>query len=183
MKPRRQPWLRRPAGFSMVELLIVCSLGLLCLGAILTVVISYVHSRQNLEAMMRLQDQWGRLQFLLDREIQEARPVTAASSIHGSCGTTNPTLALEVPGMADRIVYYRSGTTLRRCGPSIDANGNLQASAVSDLPLLEGVTSFSVDTSDSERPSYSVGLQASNGVSYSNQSQPSGTSFRSRAIN
>jgi hypothetical protein len=54
---------------------------------------------------------------------------------------------------------------------------------VSDLPLLEGVTSFSVDTSDSERPSYSVSLQASNGVTYSNQSQPSGTSFRSRAIN
>jgi Tfp pilus assembly protein PilW len=167
----------------MVELLIVCTLGLLCLGAILTVVISYVHSRESLEAMMRLQDQWGRLQFLLDREIQESRPVTAASSINGSCGTSTPTLALEVPGVADRIVYYRSGTTLRRCGPTIDANGNLVASAVSDLPLLEGVTSFSVDTSDSGRPSYRVSLQASNGVTYSNQSQPSGTSFRSRVIN
>lgn len=173
---------RRAAGFSLVELLIVSSVGLLALVAILTVVISYVRSRESLEAMMRLQDQWGRLQFLLDREIQESTPVTNASSVNASCGAISPVLQLEVPGVADRIVYYRSGSTLRRCGPTIDASGNL-AATVSNSLLLEGVTAFSVNTTNPQSPSYSLSLVAPNGVTYANQSQPSGATFRTRTIN
>lgn len=166
----------------MVELLIVSSVGLLALVAILSVVIAYVRSRESLEAMMRLQDQWGRLQFLLDREIQESTPVTSASSVNTSCGNITPVLALEVPGVADRIVYYLSGTTLRRCGPTIDASGNLAATVTNSL-LLDGVTAFSVDTTtNSQIPSYSLSLKTANGVTYTNQSQPSGATFRTRTI-
>jgi Tfp pilus assembly protein PilW len=170
------------AGYSMVELLIGGSLAVICLGALIVVILSYVRSRDRLEAQLRLQDQWGRLQFLLDREIQEATPVTAASSVSASCGAGSVALSLEVPGNSNRILYYLSGTTLRRCGPVITSNGDLGAT-VNDALLLNGVTSFTVNTSDPQRPTYSLTLTDPNGVSYTNQSQPSATTFRSRTIN
>lgn len=166
----------------MVELMIGGALGVICLGALIIVILSYVRSRDRLEAVLRLQDQWGRLQFLLDREIQEATPVTAASNVSASCGAGSVALCLEVPGNSNRILYYLSGTTLRRCGPVITSNGDLGAT-VSDALLLNGVTSFTVNTSDSQRPTYSLTLTDPNGVSYTNQSQPSATTFRSRTIN
>jgi len=169
-------------GFSMVELMIGGAVGVICLGALITVILSYVRSRDRLEAVLRLQDQWGRLQFLLDREIQEATPVTASSSVSASCGAGSVALSLEVPGNSNRILYYLSGTTLRRCGPVITSSGDLGAT-VSDALLLNGVTSFTVNTSDPQRPTYAFTLTDPNGVSYTNQSQPSATIFRSRTIN
>jgi len=166
----------------MVELMIGAAVGLICLGAIIVVVLSYVRSRDRVEALLRLQDQWGRLQFLLDREIQEATPVTSASSVSASCGAGTVALSLEVPGNSNRILYYLSTNTLRRCGPVITSNGDLGAT-VSDALLLNGVTSFTVNTSDPQRPTYALTLTDSNGVSYTNQSQPSATTFRSRTIN
>lgn len=174
---------RRTAAFTLIEVLIVSSVGLMALSAIVTVVVSYVRSRERVEAVLQLQEQWSRLQFLLDREIQEATPVSSASSVSSSCGKITPILELEVPGQSSRIVYYLSGTTLKRCGPAINASGNL-ASSVSDAAVLVGVSSFSVDTSsDSQRPTYSLSLKAANGVTYSNQSQPSAASYRARTIN
>ena len=169
-------------GFAMVELLLGAVVGLICLGAIIAVVLSYVRSRDRLEALLRLQDQWGRLQFLLDREIQEATPVTSSSSVSASCGAGTAALSLEVPGNSNRILYYLSANTLRRCGPVITSNGDLGAT-VSDALLLNGVTSFTVNTSDPQRPTYALTLTDPNGVSYTNQSQPSATTFRSRTIN
>lgn len=171
------------AGFTLTEVLIVSAVGLVALSAIVAVVISYVRSRERVEAVLQLQEQWSRLQFLLDREIQEAVPVTSSSSLSSTCGTITPILELEVPGQSTRIAYYLSGTDLRRCGPAIDASGNLTAT-VSDALVLSRVSSFSVDTSsDSRRPTYSLSLSAANGVTYSNQSQASGSSFRARTIN
>lgn len=170
------------AGFSMVELMIGAAVGAICLAALVAVILSYVRSRDRLESMLRLQDQWGRLQFLLDREIQEATPVTAASSVSPSCKVGSVALALEVPGNSNRILYYLSGTTLRRCGPVITNNGDL-GSSVSDALVLDGVTSFTVNTADPQRPTYTLTLTDPNGVSYTNQSQPSATTFRSRTIN
>lgn len=173
----------RQRGFTLVELLIVSSAGLLVLLAIITVVVSYVRSRERVEAVLRLQEQWGRLQFLLDREIQEAMPVSSASSVNSACGQVSPILALEVPGFSDRIVYYLSGSDLKRCGPGIDASGNL-SSTISNGLVLSGVSSFSVDsTSDNQRPSYRLTLTDANGVTYSNSSQPSAASYRARTIN
>jgi prepilin-type N-terminal cleavage/methylation domain-containing protein len=169
------------AGFSLVEVLISSVVGVICLAALFTVIISYVRSRDRLESMQRLQDQWGRLQFLLDREIQEATPVTASSTASGSCGAGTVVLALEVPGNNKRILYYLSGTSLRRCGPVITSNGDLGAT-VSDALLLDGVTRFTVNTSDPQLPTYSLTLTDPNGVSYTNQSKPSATAFRSRTI-
>lgn len=169
-------------GFSMIELLVTVVIAAVCFAALIGVIISYVNSRDRLEALVRLQDQWGRLQFLLDREIQEATPVTTASSVSRTCGAGVQRLVLEVPGNSNRIVYYLSGTSLRRCGPTISSNGDLTAT-VSDSLLLDGVTSFTVDSSDPQRPTYSMTLTAPNGVTYTNQSEPSATTFRTRSIN
>lgn len=173
-------------GFSLTEMLIATVAGVLLLGTLITVLLSYVRSRERLEAQMRLQDDWGKLQFLLDREIQEATPVTAASSVSASCnvGTGSVRLSLEVPGNSNRIVYYTTanGNQLRRCGPVISSNGDLGAT-VSDALVLDGVVSFTVDSSDPQRPSFLLSLRAPNGVTYTNRSQPSGTAYRSRSIN
>ena len=158
----------RHASFTLVELLIATFVGLLSLSAIIAIIISYVNSRNRLEASVRLQDNWARLQFLLDREIQESVPVTSASSVSTSCGSGTIRLSLEVPGNSNRIIYYTSAANLRRCGPVIDANGNL-GSTVADQLLLNDVSSFTADTSDPQRPSFSLSLSDAGGVTYTNQ--------------
>lgn len=168
--------------FSMVELLLAIAIAAVFFAALISVIISYVNSRDRLEAMVRLQDQWGKLQFLLDREMQEATPVTTASSVSSTCRSGDQKLVMEVPGNSNRIVYYLSGTSLRRCGPTISNTGDLSTS-VSDSLLLSGVTSFTVDSTDPQRPSFSMTLTAPNGVQYTNQSEPTATTFRTRAIN
>ena len=189
LQSKRSPCLR-PAvgqqaqpGYTLVEIMIATFLGLVTLTALVTLIMAYVRSRDRVEANMRLQEQWAKLQFLLDREIQESIPVTSNSSVNALCGAITPALSLESPGSRDRIVYYLSGTSLRRCGPSITGNGSL-STTVTDSLLLNNVSSFTVDTStDVQRPSFTLTLTDPTGVTYTNQSQPTGTTYRARTIN
>ena len=172
-------------GFSLVELLIAGTLGVVLVAALASVILSYTRSRERIEAISRLQDQWGRVQFLLDQEIQESRPTTLASvSIPAACpaqASSAPVLLLAPPEQSVPIVYYRDGSTLRRCGAQVSANG-LLSSSVSDHLILRNVSSFAVDLSDSERPRYTLTLTDRRGYSYTNGSQPSGGISRIRFI-
>jgi len=170
-------------GYTLVELLLVSVLGTLIVLAVINVIESHVRSRTKLEALMRLQDHWSRVQFLIDADIEEGRRILSGSS--GLCSATGTTLlTLEVPGFSQKIRYYLagSGNELRRCGPLIGVNGELQDVAFDSL-VVRGVSDFFVDLSDAERPIYRFTLSDSSGVTYTNGREPTGDTFRSRVIN
>lgn len=167
------------AGFTLSELLLASALGLVLMGALVSMIVSHVRSRNRMETLLRLQDQWTRVQFLIDQDIQESRP--PAAGVQG-CGSGDRRLVLEVPGFNNRITYYLVGTDLWRCGPTIDANGTL-VDTPSDALMVRGVSRFEVNLDDPQRPSYLLSLRDSTGIEYTNRREPSGATSRSRVIN
>lgn len=181
---RHQAGSRAP-GFTLTELLIVSVVGVVLISSLALLILSYTRSRERIEAITRLQDQWGRVQFLLDQEIQEARATTISSvTVPSSCpsqASSAAVLVLSPPDVSLPIIYYRSSDMLRRCGAQVDVNG-LLTSTVSDRLILRNVSAFSVDLSDSESPRYTLTLTDGHGFSYTNGSQPSGGISRVRPI-
>ncbi|MEB3235984.1 MAG: prepilin-type N-terminal cleavage/methylation domain-containing protein [Cyanobacteriota bacterium] len=178
----RTPGQRSPQGFSLVELMIVVVIGSVLMGGTVTMLMSHIRSAARMEAMMRLQETWSRVQFLLDQEIREARIAT------GTPASVNCTsLSLEIPnptGGAATVVYARTADdTLTRSGPPIlDASGELDfAGTATTETVMRGVTSFCPSTTDG-RISYTMALSDASGVVYQNQSQPSGARAASRVI-
>lgn len=168
-------------GYTLVELLIAAVLGLTVLMAVLQVIDSHVRSRTVMEALMRLQDQWSRVQFLMNADIEEGRPVAAGVS-SGLCSTGSTVFTRERPEFSTRIRYYVTGTELRRCGPTIDRDGQL-VDVSSDALVVRGVSNLSVDLSDPQRPTFRFTLTDSSGTRYANSDKPSGETSRSRDIN
>ncbi|MFN5163692.1 MAG: hypothetical protein ACK5IA_17795 [Cyanobacteriota bacterium] len=181
---------RRPQGYSLLELLLVTGMGLLLVTVVLSVIDGHVRSRTSMEALMRLQDHWSRVQFLLEQDIQESQGMVATSN---GCGSGSRQLTIQVPSDTPAtpayITYYlktlSGGTELWRCGPAVKADGDLDFSTPSDALLVRRVGAFSVTTSssDPQRISYSLTLTDPSGATYTNQAQPSGGMSRSRVIN
>lgn len=170
------------AGFSLVELMIVVVVGGVLMTGTVSMLISHIRSAARMEAMMRLQETWSRVQFLLDQEIREARIGTGTPS---SVACTS--LSLTIPdssGGTVSVVYSRGADgTLSRTGPPInDATGELEFSSASTTEtVMRGVTRFCPTTTDG-RISYTMALSDATGVTYENQSQPSGARAASRVI-
>lgn len=169
---------RSRAGFTLPELLIATVLACLLMAALVAVVVGHVRSRRTMEAVMKLQDDWTRVQFLLDQDIEES----IASSTASVCAPSGAKLTLTVAGTNQPITYYLAGTNLRRCGPAITVTGELSPTASSDELVAERVTSFEVDLSDPQRPFYTLTLTDPTGAVYTNGTQPTGTMMRSRRI-
>jgi len=177
-KPR-PPGPAASQGFSLSEVLIAVVVGSVLMSGAVSMLISHIGTTARFEALIRLQDGWSRVQFLLDQEIQEAigTPTTV------SCTS----LSLEIPdssGGSDTVTYALSGTTLSRNGPQVSADDGtiVEGSEPSDQVVMTGVTSF-CPTSDSGEVDYTLALSDPTGVVYQNRSQPSGAHTRSRIIN
>lgn len=166
-------------GFTLPELLIATALVGLLMTALVAVVVGHVRSRGKMEAVMKLQDDWTRVQFLLDQDIEES--ITSSST--GGCAPSGSRLSLTVAGTNQPISYYLVGTNLRRCGPTVTVTGELSPSATSDELVAEQVSSFVVNVDDPQRPYYTLTLSDPTGASYTNGTQPTGTMMRSRRIN
>lgn len=174
MKARRS----RP-GFTLPELLIATGLAGLLMAALVAVVVGHVRSRGKMEAVMKLQDDWSRVQFLLDQDIEES----ISSSNAAGCAPSGSRLSLTVAGTNQPITYYLDGTNLRRCGPTVTVTGELSPTATSDDLVAEGVSGFVVNLDDPQRPSYTLTLNDPTGASYTNGTLPTGAMMRSRRIN
>jgi prepilin-type N-terminal cleavage/methylation domain-containing protein len=166
------------AGFTLVELLMVAVLGALLMTGAASMMLSHMRSSARAEAILRLQDAWSRVQFLLDQEIAEA----SGSPTTTSCSS----LSLAVPdpeGGSDlEISYSLSGTDLMRTGPTVGSDGTLDSGTSSTDLVMSNVTSF-CPTHESGEVNYTLSLRDASGVTYQNQSQPSGSRTRSRVIN
>lgn len=180
--PRQSGRRRAAPGFTLTELLIAGSLASALMLTLVAVVVGHVRSRRTMEAVMLLQDNWTRVQFLLDQDIEESiSSSNAAGCTPASAGTAK--LTLTVAGTSQSITYYLSGTNLRRCGPSVTVTGELSPTATSDELVAEGVSSMDVNLDDAQRPYYTLTLRdASTGAVYTNGTLPTGTMMRSRRI-
>jgi len=182
LQPIRQPpHSQNQQGYTLVELLMVVVIGSLLMIGTASMLISHIQSSARMEGLMRLQEAWSRIQYLLDQEIQEARlePGSPAS-------VTCSSLTLKVPnptGSDGQITYSRSSDgVLKRSGPRVNADGTLNFSLQADNEtVMRGVTSFCPTTSDG-RVSYTLGLSDPSGVTYQNQSNPSGARAKTRII-
>ena len=172
-----------PDGFSLTELLMVVAIGSVLMLGTATMLISHIQSSAKMEGSMRLQEAWSRIQFLLDQEIQEAR-IESGSPSRVACTS----LSLKIPnptsgGSDGTITYSRSAdNTLKRTGPAVNADGTLDfANQAADQVVMQGVTSFCPTITDG-RVTYTMALQDASGVTYQNQSNPSGARSRTRVI-
>lgn len=168
-------------GFTLVELAMVVAIGSIIMLGTASMLISHIRSSAKMEAVMRLQEAWSRIQFLLDQEIQEAR-VEATSPSAVSCTS----LSLTIPnatGSDGSIVYSVSSSgLLNRTGPPVSSDGTLDFSATSSTAtLMRSVRSFCPVVSDG-RVTYTLALDDASGATYENQSQPSGARSRARII-
>lgn len=168
-------------GFTLTELLMVVAIGSVLMLGTASMLISHIQSSARMEGTMRLQEAWSRVQFLLDQEIQEARIQSGSPS-----SVTCTSLSLTIPnpaGSDGAITYSRSADNiLTRSGPVVDQNGRLDFSTQAEGEVvMRGVTSFCPTTSNG-RVSYTMALQDASGVTYQNQSNPSGARSRTRVI-
>lgn len=166
-------------GYSLSELLIAFLIGGVLMAGAASMLVSHTRTTARTEALIRLQDGWSRVQFLLDHDIQES----IGTPTIVSCSS----LALAIPranGSTDTITYALSGSNLMRSGPDISAdNGALvEGSLLSNQLVMGGVTQFCPTNVNGEIV-YTLALQDPTGVVYQNQSQPSGAHPRSRIIN
>ena len=165
-------------GYTLTELMIAAVVGSVLMMGAVSMIVSHTRTAARSEALIRLQDAWSRVQFLLDQEIQEARGTPTIAS----CSS----LSFDVPNDSNvlkTITYSLSGTTLNRTGPRVLATGRLDNDVTdSNQVVMTGVTSF-CPTQDTGEINYTMTLRDATGVTYQNRSQPSGAHTRSRIIN
>lgn len=164
-QPARQHRQRREAsaiqGFTLIELLVVVAVGSIVLAGAIAMMLSHIRSSSILAALLRLQDQCGRVQFLLNHEIQQAELATSNGN----------SLSLTIPGVSVPIIYNQDGNELFRTGPEIDELGRLvSASTPSSELVARGVVNFEPDTENPRAPTYTLTVRDANGVTYSTRS-------------
>lgn len=167
----RQFRLSRPrfvgrGGFTLVELLVAVAIGGLVLSGAVIILISHIRASTRLAALQHLQDHCGWVQFLINREIEQAE----------SAMDTGGALTLTVPGMDTAITYVHDADSreLRRSGPAINAQGRLDAvldSRVGDL-VARDVESFTVDATNPRAPRYSLTMSDATGARYTINQDP-----------
>ena len=161
----------RSAGLTLVELLVIVAVGSLVLSGAIAMMLFHIRTSSRLTALLRLQDQYGRVKYLINHEIQQAEQArTEANS-----------LVLIVPGIEAPIRYESIGGELIRNGPPINAQGRLVNSNAVDTLVVKGLVDFNVDTTDPRQPAYLISMRDSNGVIYKTGTAES-TQCRVRSI-
>ena len=170
-------------GLTLVELLIGLVIISIVMIAGVSLVLSSLRTGSRIETFLRLQSKWSLFQYLLNNEIQE--------SISASTG--NGTISLSIPygdppSCTTLVSYSLSGGTISRSGPDVNADGSLAIPSSSTCTsvtattqaLLTSVTTFttSIDTSSSQRVSYSLSFNDPTGVSFTNKATSSMGSAR-----
>lgn len=164
-------------GFTLVELLVVSVLGSVVMIAAVQALIGHIRASAVTEAMLRSQDTWSRLQFLLDQEIQEAESLTAAGS----------TLTLTMPlvnGSRDSIIYTLSGTNLQRTGPNINAgSGALIPGTTGTATVVGNISEFTplLSGSNNRIVTYTLNIQDPSGFKF-RQAKTTAAQTRARIL-
>lgn len=157
--------------FTLVELLITAVIMGVIVSTGSTMMVSQIRSSALQESTLRLEENWGRIHHLMDREITESASASAVP---------NTSLTLTLPaGQTITYLYQSDAATLSRTGPPINDDGTLNLAAGTanvTFTLLSNVSSFAPAVNNSREPAYTLGLRDGLGASFTGRS----TSTRSR---
>jgi len=139
---------RGPAGFSLAELLVAMSLGLLLWGVVLQALVAEGRQVERLVRQVRERGQQRRVLALLRGELQRATRVDLALGTGAACGLGGraPVLQLQTPagpitytvGSPPSPIWRRR--VLMRCGPAYGLDGEPSAGAAQNRVLLDGLS-------------------------------------------
>jgi prepilin-type N-terminal cleavage/methylation domain-containing protein len=177
MKPLRAIYRRfqgftSQRGFTLLELLITTVLISILLAAISVILSSHLKLTDSETSMIQSRRESARLNYILNSESNEACALKGGSdpsSCSQTCATTaSSDLRLRVPVIINGttagtrfIRYYLSGTELRRDGPAIKPDGQLDLSQSNvDSLLIDSVSAF-MATIDSDCHAATISLSLS----------------------
>ncbi|WP_216918769.1 prepilin-type cleavage/methylation domain-containing protein [Synechococcus sp. CCAP 1479/9] len=137
-----------PAGFSLAELLVAMSLGLLLWGVVLQALVADGRQVERLVRQVRERGQQRRVLALLRGDLQRATRVDLALGTGAACalGGRDPVLQLQTPagpitytvGSPPSAIWRRR--VLMRCGPAFGLEGEPSAGAAQNRVLLDGLS-------------------------------------------
>jgi prepilin-type N-terminal cleavage/methylation domain-containing protein len=183
----RHPSASRTKAFTLLELMITTVLVSILLAAISLILTSHLRLTDSETSMIQSRRESARLNYILHSESNEACAVQGGSdptSCAQTCQTTATNdLRMRIPVIINgttagtRLIrYYLSGTELRRNGPAIKPDGQLDLSqAAIDSLLIDSVSSFSA-TVDSDCHAALISLS----LSLPNSATPLTSSFSLR---
>lgn len=129
------------SAFSLPELLIALIAGAFIFLAANNLMLGHMRSSIRQETILRLQENWNRIRFIIDQDLNEGS---------GSCFTSASTLTIfSIQGDNTKTVTYElnASNQLIRTGPPIDANGSLNTGASSQSDIVaDDVQVFSAAT-------------------------------------
>jgi prepilin-type N-terminal cleavage/methylation domain-containing protein len=139
------------AGFTIIELLVTAVLIAVIFAAGAFMMVSHIKQSAIQESVRRLQDEWGRINYLMASEINEATAVSAVA---------NTSLTLTLPGGQTITYSFDAATnTITRTGPTIKSTGQLDlANPSTTVDLINNVTTFTPTLINSREPSYAITL-------------------------
>jgi hypothetical protein len=135
-------------GFSLTELLVSVSLGLLLWGVVLQALLADGRISERLVRLVRERGQQRRALALLRGDLQRAQRVELDQGAGAACGLggRRPVLLLHTP---EGAITYSVGTppsaiwrgqVLMRCGPAFGLMGEPSTGAAQNRVLLDGLT-------------------------------------------
>ena len=151
--PLLKPQLQACNGFTLVELLVSVAIGTLVAATASQLMLSNTRSGAALEATQRLRTDWSRVSHFIESEVAlSERVITNASLLNlaqcnPSITATEFVFGLEVRrDLRPAIYFVRNNATnslewngdssLWRCGPSIDENGEYTDVISGSLSLI-----------------------------------------------
>ena len=179
LKPQLQPC----NGFTLVELLIAAAVGTLVAATASQLMLSNTRSGAALEATQRLRTDWSRVSHFIESEVAlSERVITNASLLNlaqcnPSITATEFVFGLEVRRDLRPAIYFvrhnatnslewNGDSSLWRCGPSIDEDGEysdlISGSSASQLTaqrLVDGMTSSCMLSASSSTTGVSKSLR------------------------
>jgi len=158
--------------FTLVELLISSLIMGVIFAAGSNVMVTQIRVSAQQESVRRLEDHWGRINHLLDRDITESASAAAVA---------NTSLTLTLSGGQTITYAFDAGTrTITRTGPPINDNGSLNLTSGTDpvaSVLLTDVDAFAPTITNSREPTYTLAISDGLGASFTGLS----SSTRSRS--
>lgn len=142
----------RPGGFTLVELLLACALGMGLCAAMLQLLMLQGHQGERLVRLLRERGFQRRTLELLRGDLQRADGVLLAEAHGAPCPLGGRQALLQINAGDDRIVYSLGpppspiwrGWVLMRCGPAFGLHGEPSRGAALNRVVLDGLAAGGV---------------------------------------
>lgn len=163
----------RSKGFTILELLITAAIGAVIIGTIASVIVSQTREGLVIERSQRAREDMNRLALFLDNEISEGDLVTPAATLSGCTNSGNSVFSIRIPYWSGNTrtsttsqYYVDASSNLRRCGPPISSDGELNHSGTridSILSSNTNLTQGNATTAAARSISYTISIADGSG--------------------